>query len=38
MVNKPGYKPSIQDLSFTEDKTVVVNLEIQPDTIDIPGI
>lgn len=34
MVNKPGYKPSIQDLSFTEDKIVVVNL----DTIDIPGL
>ena len=34
MVNKSGYKPSIQDLSFTEDKTVVVNL----GTIDIPGL
>lgn len=38
MVNKSGYKPSIQDLSFTENKTVVVNLQIQPDTIDIPGL
>lgn len=33
MVNKPGYKPSIQDLSFTEDKTVVVKLRKLPERI-----